>query len=178
MTRCLRDYTLLLLYKGDGTDQQWSHLSTCLLCTARYRQLVHDLEKIGQILASNPPPRIAAPQSSLFRQYWFPAVAALAATLLLVWGSVHWWSSLHPSRVAKTTAQPEQVSEFLQESVVPALFAMTDINSEPTTLVRVSSSAYVQAALEGGWPCERQEPFLTLGCEIHPFPLLLREQSY
>lgn len=178
MTRCLRDYTLFMLYKGDGTEQQWTHLSTCLLCTVRYQQLVRDMEKIGEILEGNPPLRSAAPQSSLFRQYWVPVVAACATMLLLMWGSVHWGPSSRTTLTAKTQPQPENVSEFLQDSVAPALFSLTDINSEVATPVRVSSSAYVQAALEGGWPCERQEPFLTPGCEIHPFPLLIREQSY
>lgn len=178
MTRCLHDYTLLMLYKGDGTDQQWSHLSTCLLCTVRYQHLVRDLEKIEEILEVAPPLRTVVSHQRSSYQRWFPAVAALAATLVLTWGSVRWWQSSQALIVAKAQPQPDKVSEFLQESVAPALFSVADINSEATTPVRVSSSAYVQAALEGGWPCERQEPFLTPGCEIHPFPLLIRGQSY
>lgn len=200
MTRCLHDYTLLMLYKGDGTDQQWSHLSTCLLCTVRYQHLVRDLEKIEEILEVAPPLRTVVSHQRSSYQRWFPAVVALAATLVLTWGSVHWWQPSQTVVVAKAQPQPDKVSEFLQESVAPALFSpdalandnggdegdddgdddgddSSDVESNVMKIpLPVSSSTYVQAALEGGWPCEQQGPFANINCEIHPFPFFIREQ--
>ena len=42
--------------------------------------------------------------------------------------------------------------------------------------VSASEAAYVQAALEGGWPCEWQAPFHAAGCELSALPLVLGQQ--
>jgi hypothetical protein len=69
----------------------------------------------------------------------------------------------------------EDLSLLLEDELSPVLFAMVDVRADPMP-IEVSNSVYLQAALEGGWPCEWQEPFLTPACEIHPFPFLLGGQ--
>jgi len=200
MTRCLSEYTLLLLYTGEGTKQQWSHLRTCPLCLVCYQRLRGDMDRMERILGGPPPARRLLGQPEPVSHPWLPALATLAATLLvLLWGSLHGRHSADTILVAKTQPQQEAPSRFLGRDIAPALLSIDEEegdggddeeegdddegveNPKPDSavvaiVVPVVSSAYVQAALEGGWPCEWQGTFHTTGCELPPFPLGLREQ--
>ena len=151
-----------------------------------------------RILRGAPPPWNLTLQPVPLFPHWLPALAALAVTLLLLlWGSFHGRHSADTVLVAKTQPQQEAPSQFLGRDIAPALLSVDEDegdeedddkadddeaeNPKPDSdvvaiVVPVSSSAYVQAALEGGWPCEWQAPFHTAECELPPFPLGLGEQ--
>lgn len=173
MNTCLRNRALLLLSAGEGTSKQQAHLATCASCATRYRRFVRDLEAIEQMLREPSPLPTVSRRFLPLRLRWRPMTAAFSAMLVLVWGGLWLRQSARPlvSREART----EDISRFLADEVSPALFATVDVRTAPI-LAPVSNSVYLQAALEGGWPCEWQEPFLTPVCEIHPFPLLLGGQ--
>jgi hypothetical protein len=94
-----------------------------------------------------------------------PVAAALAVTLALVWGGV-WVRSPAPPGLPEE-ARNEDVVLFLEE-MSAALFS-TDDAGAAEILAPVSNSAYLQAALEGEWPCEWQESFFNLECDDDPF---------
>lgn len=172
MSRCLRDQTFLLLYEGEGTGVHRAHLEACAACAARYQRLVHDLEVIGQVLREAPPPQAVPHRSHPLRIRWVPVTAALALTLALVWGGV-WMRGPSPPGLP-AGARNEAILLFLEE-VSAALFSTVDASAAvmPTP---VSNFAYLQAALEGEWPCEWQEAFFNPGCDDHPFPLFFGGQ--
>jgi hypothetical protein len=173
MNACLRKRTLLLLSAGEGTNEQRTHVATCAACATRYRRFVHELEGIEQTLREPPPPLVASRRRLPGRLSWRPVAVAFAAILMLVWGGL--WlrqPSLLPVSMA---ARTEDLSLLLENELSPVLFAMVDVRADPMP-IEVSNSVYLQAALEGGWPCEWQEPSLTPACEIHPFPFLLGGQ--
>ena len=171
MSRCLPDRTLLSMYDGEATIAHQAHLQTCTACAARYRQLIQDLEVIGQALQKAPPSRVNLSRSCVVSLRWVPVAAALA--VVLVWAGIWIW---RPARqTLSPVASSEDILQFVEKDIAPALFplAKTRVATLP---VPVSDLTYVQAALDGEWPCERREPFLSAGCEIYPFPLLMGEQ--
>jgi len=173
MNTCLRDRALLLLAAGEGMHEQWVHLEACETCTRRYQRFVDDLGAIEQVLQETVPPPIVSLRLFSFRTRWVPVTAALALALVLVWGSI--WRQQPSSSIATRKALSEDVSHFLENEISPVLFATNDLRiaaiPEP-----VSNSVYLQAALEGGWPCERREPFFYAACDFYPFPLLIEGQ--
>ncbi len=173
MNACLRERTLLLLSAGEGTNEQRTHVATCAACATRYRRFVHELEGIEQTLHETSPPPAVSPRFLPIRSNWRPVAVVFAAILMLVWGGL--WLR-HPSSLpVSMAARTEDLSQLLENELAPALFAMVDVRVAPIP-TQVSNSVYLQAALDGSWPCEWQEPFLTPVCEIHPFPLLLGGQ--
>lgn len=173
MSRCLADRTLLLICDGESTEAYQAHLQTCTACATRYQQLIHDLKVIGQVLQEAPPSQASRSRSHVLRLRWMPMAAAVAVVLALVWGGMRvWWLSPPPFSL---TASHEDVLQFMEEEVASALFSTTEarVAAMPAP---VSDMTYLQAALEGEWPCERQEPFLSSGCDVHPFPLLMEGQ--
>lgn len=86
----------------------------------------------------------------------------------------HAAEGLRPKRPPASQSLLHQVyGSFLENEVSPALFATVDTHmvEVPTP---VSNFTYLEAALEGEWPCEQQEPFLDPTCDVHPFPLFGR----
>jgi hypothetical protein len=67
------------------------------------------------------------------------------------------------------------VLRFFQKEVSPALFATVDLHLKEVPTA-VSTFTYLEAAVEGGWPCEQHAPFLALTCDVPPFPFLLSER--
>lgn len=173
MNRCLRDHTLLLLYEGERSATHQAHLEDCTSCMSRYRQLVRDVEVIGQVLQGEPPPQSASARLHAPRLRWFPVAAALTVTLALVWGG--FWVRKPSHSVFSVAVRNEDVFSFLEEEVSPALFATAEA-SVTTVLTPVSNVAYLEAALDGDWPCEQQAPFFHAECEHYPFPLLVGGQ--
>lgn len=173
MNICLRDRTLLLLAAGEGTGEQHAHLKTCPPCAARYQGFVRDLEAIEQVLQKTAPSPAVFSLPPFLRARWIPAAAVLTATVLLIWGGV--WLQQPSQLLTANEAAREEVLRFLEDEVSPALFATVDTHVVPVPNP-VSNFTYLEAALEGEWPCEQQEPFLNPTCEGHPFPLLVKGQ--
>jgi len=170
MKRCLREYTLVILYLGEGTQEERIHLASCEGCSQRYQHLAQDWQRIEHSLRAGPPQHMRVRPVPSLTQRWVPVAAALAAIVLLVLASVRGWHPASPV-VEKTTPQ-EEVVNFVETTVGPALFADETIPSvlPPTP---VSSETYVQAALDGEWPCEQNESNSSLSCGVHAFPLLV-----
>jgi len=171
MSRCIPDRVLLLGYDGEATEAHRAHLQTCAACAARYRQLVHDFEVIEQALQQAPPPQVNLSRSHAVQLRWPPVTAALAVVLL--WAGMWMWRPA--SQTSAALASSAEILRFVEKDLTPALFPMAKTRVA-TLLVPVSDLTYVQAALDGEWPCEQREPFLNAGCEIHPFPFLMGGQ--
>jgi hypothetical protein len=197
MRRCLSESTLFFVYTGEGTEQQRAHLSLCLSCRARYERLQHDMERIERLLRLAPPSWRASLQAGPRLPRWLPPLAALAAALLLVlWSSLHGRPSADPVLVAAVPPQQAAPAQFIDRELGPSLLSVDEddddddeddeddegrVMPQPESdvvaiVMPVSSSAYVQAALEGGWPCEWQAPFHAAGCELSALPLVLGQQ--
>lgn len=172
MNRCLRERTLVLMYYGEETSGCRAHLAGCLPCQARYQQLVHDLDVLGQVLQHAPLPGGMQPHTSPVRVSWRPAALGIALVCLVLWGGSWLWRPAPPGPLEVRT--PTEVVQFFEHQVTPALFATTDtrvaVISEP-----VSTAGYLEAALSGGWSCTGQEAFFNSECRNVPFALLAGE---
>jgi len=173
MSTCLKDSTLLLLLADGGTSGQRTHLETCDACAARYRRVSHDLQAIERVLWETSPSLTVSPQRSIPRVRWLPVAAALTVVVVLLWNS-GWLRQPAQQNVSTKTATKEVV-DFLTKEVSPALFATADAQVVPIP-TPVSNEVYLQAALEGGWPCARQEASPYAECDFYPLPLLFAEQ--
>ncbi|HXG20059.1 MAG TPA: hypothetical protein VNN62_13420 [Methylomirabilota bacterium] len=169
MSRCLSEHALLKLLAGDEATHRRAHLTHCLHCTARYQQLVRTLRAIEHTLATTVPPAPHIEDRPRMSVLWIPAVVVLTAALLVGW--VSWWRP--PSFISSTppsAVQTEQIYQFLTTEVDPAVFAAADVGS-PVLPTPASPASYLQAALDGGWPCEYREPFASSPCEPPSFAL-------
>lgn len=172
MTRCLREYTLVMLHIGEGTQEEQTHLADCDHCSQRYQDLRRDWQRIGTAFHGAPPPRKERQPSFSLVQRWGPIAAAMATVVFFFAASTRWWQPTAP--VVVTTTPQEEVASLVEDedTVVPALFAdesLTDVVL-PTP---VSDETYVQAALDGEWPCEQDEANSIYACEVPTFSLLL-----
>ena len=170
MKRCLREYPLVMLYLGEGTQEERTHLASCEGCSRRYQHLAQDWQRIEHSLRAGPPQRMWVRPSLPLTQRWLPVAAALAATVLLVLASARGWQPASPV-IAKTTPQEEVVS-FVETTVVPALFADETL-PDIVPPAPISDETYVQAAIDGEWPCEQDVSTSELSCDPHTFPLLI-----
>jgi hypothetical protein len=94
----------------------------------------------------------------------------MAVTLLLAWGQ-EWLRELSLP-VASTAIRNEDLAQFLTKELPLALFSTAELS--PGKLpARATDLAYLQAALDGGWPSEPCEPSRTVECEPDPFSLPL-----
>ena len=176
MSRHLRDEGLWSLHEGGGTGADRTHVEQCSACAARYRQLASDLKVLGQVLREAPPLQ-AAPRPRRARQIrWAPAVAVMTATLLLVWGQE--WLRMLTLPVSPIEARKnEETVRFLTKEIPLALFSTAEL--DPGKLpAHATNLAYLQAALDSGWPSEPCEPSRTTDCESDPFSLLLEEYGH
>ncbi len=171
MSRHLRGEILWLLHEGEGTSADRAHLEGCTSCTARYRQLAHDLKVLGQVLRETPPSQAIPQPRRILQVRWVPAVAVMTATLLLAWGQEwlrEWSRPISPAEVRRN----QEITHFLTKEVPLVLFSTTEMSpgSLPT---RATNLAYLQAALDGEWPSEPCEPSRTADCGPDPFSFLL-----
>lgn len=176
MNRHLPDEVLWSVHEGEGTSAERTHLEDCVVCRARYQQLARDLKVLKQVLRAAPPlPAPPQPRRAL-QIRWAPAVAVMAATLLLAWGQE--WLRVLTLPVSPLAARKnEETVHFLTKEVPMALFSMPEPN--PGKLpADATNLAYLQAALDGGWPSEPCEPSRTTNCEPDLFSLLLEEQGH
>ena len=168
MSRCLQDQALLLLYEDEGTRTQRAHLEVCKACARRYQRLVRDLEVIGRVLQEAPLPRAVPHHRHFLPIRWMPVAAALAIMLTLMWGGL-WMRSPSPPVLSAETGN-QAIFLFLDE-VSNALFSTAGA-SGAVIPSPVSNLTYLQAALEGEWPCEWQDSFFTPECNDNSFSLL------
>lgn len=138
MNPCVSEEALVAVVTGDGTLAERAHLRDCPHCAARAGALGDDLRLLRQALLEAPLPGAAR----VPRRHWIPVAGALAATavLALVWAAP-WHAAPAPSGVG------QMASLALDASV--ALF-------DPWRTVAVApgpDSAYLEAALNGGWSC-------------------------
>jgi len=171
MSRHLRDEILWLLHEGEGTSADRAHIEACPSCVARYQQLVRDLKVFRQVLRETPPPLQVAPQPRYKLQIrWVPAAAVMVATLLLVWGQ-EWLRVLTLPVPPAEARRNQEIAQFLTKELPLVLFSTTDLS--PGRLpARATNFAYLQAALDGGWPSEPCDPARTAECEPDLFSLI------
>ena len=149
MSRCLSERTLLRLVAGGGREGRRAHLHACSECTARYRAIVSDLDRVTDVLLNTEPPRWSP---SLLPRYWVPATAAaVAAVALLVWVEITVWRAVTP-------AQPEEVTAFLSD-ISAAMFSTRDA-------LAASDDAGSETPADGEIPggCSA-DPLGIVGCE-------------
>ena len=141
MTACLNEESLVALATGEGGAAERAHLRECGRCAARGAALAGDLATVREVLLFGPlPARVRAAHLQ-----WLPVGGALAATALLalLWAAP--WRQPHPP------APPVRVAQVsgLERDVSTALFAQT----HSAAIVQPADTAYLEAALNGGWPC-------------------------
>jgi hypothetical protein len=100
-------------------------------------------------------------------------VAAGAAIAFALWNGVLTEDSPRQRPTVSSVVREKEIVEVLEKDVYAALFTNEDLDliAAPT---RVSTLAYVQAALDGGWPCERAAPRQQTICDQRPI-FLVRE---
>jgi hypothetical protein len=139
MTTCVSDESLVEIATGEGTGVARAHLRTCRHCAERAAALSEDLRVVRHALLEGPLPTTERPA----RWAWLPAAGALAtaAVVALV------WAATPTMRVRPLSDAP--LASLASDDVSLAVFDA----SERTVAAHASDSAYVQAALNGGWPC-------------------------
>jgi hypothetical protein len=174
MSRHLRNETLWLLHEGEGTHPDRAHLEECPSCAARHQQLARDLKMLGQVLRETP--QVVPQPRRTLQIRWVPAAAVMATTLLLVWGQD--WLRVLTLPVSPTEARRnEEIAQFITQELPFALFSTAEL-SPGKVPARATNLAYLQAALDGGWPSEPCEPSRTANCEPDPFSSLLEGKGY
>jgi hypothetical protein len=163
MSGCLSDQALLKLMAEDDRTDRHAHLRCCARCMARYQRLTRNLRAIEHILVTTAPPTPPAADRPRALVAWMPAVVALTATLLVAW--IGWRRPpVFVSPLPPSAAQADMTYQILANDIAPALFAATDVRS-PVLPTPASSISYLQAALDGGWPCEYRALFAATSCE-------------
>jgi hypothetical protein len=176
MNRCLHEEALWLVFEGGGSRVDREHVEHCEKCSAWLQQLKRDVQLLSWVL-QNPPPAPAvthAPRVLLWR--WVPVVAVGAAALALVWNGLFTREVRPPQSTSSTVVRQEEVVEILADEVSSALFTNDDLPAVEVS-ARVSTLAYVQAALDGGWPCERRQARRGAVCDQRPFFLTAEDQG-
>jgi hypothetical protein len=138
MTTCVSDESLVAIATGEGTAAERAHLRACRRCAERASALNDDLRVVRHALLEGPLPTTARPA----RWAWLPVTGALAATAVvaLVWAASPAMRA-HPPSAAPLASLASDVSV--------AVFDAPD----RSVAAHASDSAYLEAALNGGWPC-------------------------
>ena len=138
MTTCVSDEALVAIATGESTGAARAHLRTCRHCAERASALNDDLRLVRHALLEGPLPTVVRPA----RWAWLPVTGALAtaAVVALVWAASPMMRAHPPSDAAFAS---------LASDVSLAVFDAP----ERAVAAHASDSAYLQAALNGGWPC-------------------------
>ncbi len=139
MNPCMTEEILVAAATGDATAAERAHVRECPRCAARAVALDDDLRLLHRALVEEPlPGAMRVP-----RRRWMPVAGALAAAamLALVWAAPWNATRPRPAYVAQMSSLARDVS-----------FALFD-PSQQVAVSQLSDSAYLQAALGGGWPC-------------------------
>ena len=150
MKRCLKDKTLLLLHAGGGTKVQRNHLTECILCAARYRDLGSDLDVISQALREEPPPQIVNRPSHSRAIRWAPAAVVAVLALIIVWQGARMWRS--PARPSASTDNMEFLS--LVDGFPANLFLLSEAMAVEPRTTAGESYEWAATILEADRPCE------------------------
>jgi hypothetical protein len=142
---------------------------SCQACDTRYQRLVRNFNVIEQVLLTTAPPE-AVPDNHPRMVVRWAFAATLTAILFLSWIGF-WRSSVLTAPSPTTTAQREEIYQFLETAVAPALFTSTE-TEQRALLTPVSSAEYLQAALDSEWPCGYHASVLAPGCDTLPFSML------
>lgn len=151
MNRCLRDKALLLLLDGEGTVLQRTHLSECEGCASRYQQLANDLGVLTQVLRGEPPANIVSDRFHPLTFHWFPAGAALAMALLLVWIGMRLWS---PSAWLPLTGASNGESWSMLDDLPSNPFLLNEALAFELATEGAGSYDVAATVLEAERPCE------------------------
>ena len=151
MNQCLRDRTLQLLYEGDGTSEERSHLAGCDSCTAKFRRLGHDLKVIGEVLREGPPPEAVSHRPDALAVRWLPTAAVLVFALAMVWGGMLMWSPSTPPPLGQTLN--ERIWELFEEVPVDLILPDDAIAEEAWPLIEDIDILWVVSGEEwlGEW---------------------------
>lgn len=155
MNECLDDWTLFLLTEGEGSAAQRLHVATCATCSRQQRRLLRASEIAGRILREGPWPE-RTKRRPLTVVTWLLPLAAAAGLVMAV--------NLrgHAPRPVVVAAVGSQAGPLSMTEVSDALFAVDAQGEDPA---RDSQYAYLEAAMDGEWPCEGQETALDPRCE-------------
>ncbi|MFQ5683883.1 MAG: hypothetical protein ACE5HC_11500 [Candidatus Binatia bacterium] len=148
MNRCLKDRALLLLYEGEGTNEQRAHLEACEVCSGRYRRLESDLRTIGQVLRQEPFPEALRYHPKPVTLKWLSTAAALGVVIALVWGGERMWFTSLPFPHA---THNEEISQFLEEDFTAIFFPDSAIAEEAWP--QGTDLRELSVALGEDWPC-------------------------
>ncbi|MGE0681202.1 MAG: hypothetical protein AB7P69_09940 [Candidatus Binatia bacterium] len=176
MRRCLREEALWLVFEGSGSRVDREHVEHCEKCSTRLRQLKTDVQFLSRVLRDPPPAPAAAHTPRVLLWRWASVVAVGAAALALVWNGWLTWKVRPPQPTASTMTRQAEIVEILADEVSSALFTNDDLAAVEIS-ARVSTLAYVQAALDGGWPCERRPARRGAVCAQRPFFLTAEDQG-
>lgn len=137
MTTCVSDESLVAIATGEGTAAARAHLRTCRHCAERAAALNDDLRVLRHALLEGRLPTTVRAA----RWAWLPVSGALAtaAVVALVWAA-------SPTMRAHPPSDP---LASLASDVSLAVFDAPD----RSVAAHASDSAYLQAALNGGWSC-------------------------
>jgi hypothetical protein len=151
MRQCMSERALLRFHSRDGTAAEREHLRLCADCTERYDQLVEDLATLHLTLEA-PQPAAAVRRFTPFLVHWAPMAAAAAGLAAVIVVSV---AGRHPLvDPVQVATRSTAVSAFAAD-VSAALFA--DSESAGTAALPTVETSYLQAALDAGSPCTREQ---------------------
>lgn len=175
MNRCLRDEELWLLHERSGSDVHRTHVAECAKCSARLRELGEDLRVLSRVLREAPPDPAPARWRSLPSWRWIPVATACAAAIFVLWSGVPTKEPPRQRTTASSLVREKEILDILEHDVYTALFTDEDLGLVDAP-ARVSTLAYVQAALDGGWPCERAGFRKQKVCEQRPIFLTIENR--
>ncbi len=169
--KCLSEDQLAALYYGDGNAAEQAHRTACMDCARRYRRLEDELQRIAAALESPAPATTA--RTAAFPARWATMAAAALVLLALVWGLPTERQSA-PGPAASGTGRTELhagASDMEDDSLYTAVEELFAGSSETTRLRADALTndeqqfAYLQAALDGGFPCFWSDPLYSSGCD-------------
>ena len=154
MKQCPNDRRLFDLIEGGGRAQDRMHLARCAPCADRHRQMLRVNRLAARALADGPLP-VSAPPVPRPASLLIPLAAA--ALLAIAWLGP-WNAKVGEHDPASETI----VASLSLENVGSALFGGD--RAEATEATPDSDGAYLVAALQGEWPCERTETAMDPRC--------------
>jgi len=171
MNRCLREEALWFVFEGGGERKEREHVERCERCSTRLRQLQSEVQTLSQVLREVPPAPVKVFTPHRFFWPWVPLMAAGVAALMFVWNGLLLQNPRKPQATTLSAAQQEEIVKILENEVYDALFTNDGLVAIEFSS-RVSTLAYVQAALDGGWPCEPRRAV----CDQSPFFLRIKNR--
>jgi hypothetical protein len=150
MNECLDDWTLFLLTEGEGSAAQRLHVASCATCSRQQRRLLRASEVAGRILREGPWPERTKRRPRTVVTWLLPLAAAAVLVMAVNMRG-------HAPRLVGSEAVPLSMTD-----VSNALFAVDTQGEDPAP---DSQYAYLEAAMDGDWPCEGQETALDPRCE-------------